>query len=253
VLHAFAVMKVHIFQTIREELRKVQSSAALLERQRNPGVGYWSNSSTDIRTSISSDPPSRVASPRPASPAPAINDEEINLEYLRNVILQFLEHKEMRVSDTHTGVFLTDIFLTAKPCEGVVYHSAIHATGNAEVDREGVIQQCYTGASRGKTLVLEDPIDYSTYTSSFHNRLTALNRCKTSVLSRNLARFECPSRNSQGIVFRVAFPLIKSVVFLHPHRMSFRSLWQWLSLCRLLLSKEHDVHDSTTVETDLSS
>ncbi len=26
------------------------------------------------------------------------NDEEVNLEYLRNVVLQFLEHKEMRVS-----------------------------------------------------------------------------------------------------------------------------------------------------------
>lgn len=26
-----------------------------------------------------------------------MNDEQVNLEYLRNVILQFLEHKEMRV------------------------------------------------------------------------------------------------------------------------------------------------------------
>lgn len=85
-------------KTIREELRKVQSSAALLERQRNPGVGYWSNNSTDTRTSISSDPPSRVASPAPASLTQTTNDEEINLEYLRNVILQFLEHKEMRPS-----------------------------------------------------------------------------------------------------------------------------------------------------------
>ena len=31
-------------QTLREELRKVQTSAALLERQRNPGVGYWAQS-----------------------------------------------------------------------------------------------------------------------------------------------------------------------------------------------------------------
>ena len=88
------------YQTIREELRKVQSSAALLERQRNPGVGYWSNSSTETRTSISSDPPSRVASPVPAPSAQPVNDEEINLEYLRNVILQFLENKEMRVSNS---------------------------------------------------------------------------------------------------------------------------------------------------------
>ena len=94
-------MNIHIFyQTLREELRKVQSSAALLERQRNPGVGYWSNSSTDTRTSISSDPPSRVASPVLAPPVQTRNDEEINLEYLRNVILQFLENKEMRVSNT---------------------------------------------------------------------------------------------------------------------------------------------------------
>lgn len=93
-------------QTLREELRKVQSSAALLERQRNPGVGYWTSRSenTDSRASISStsDLPSRTASPGPASPAPSKGDEEINLEYLRNVILQFLEHKEMRVSEDHS-------------------------------------------------------------------------------------------------------------------------------------------------------
>jgi hypothetical protein len=29
-------------KTLREELRKVQSSVQLMERQRNPGVGYWS-------------------------------------------------------------------------------------------------------------------------------------------------------------------------------------------------------------------
>ncbi|KAG1757494.1 hypothetical protein EDB19DRAFT_1891247 [Suillus lakei] len=87
-------------QTLREELRKVQNSAALLERQRNPGVGYWTsrNENTDSRTSISSgsDLPSRAASPGPTSPTPSKGDEDINLEYLRNVILQFLEHKEMR-------------------------------------------------------------------------------------------------------------------------------------------------------------
>jgi hypothetical protein len=86
-------------QTLREELRKVQSSAALLEKQRNPGVGYWAskdaNGATDSRTSISSnsDRPSGAASPTNESKA----EEDVNLEYLRNVILQFLEHKEMRV------------------------------------------------------------------------------------------------------------------------------------------------------------
>ncbi|KAG2159939.1 uncharacterized protein EDB93DRAFT_1074061 [Suillus bovinus] len=87
-------------KTLREELRKVQNSAALLERQRNPGVGYWTSrtENTDSRASMSSgsDLPSRVASPGPTSPTPSKGDEDINLEYLRNVILQFLEHKEMR-------------------------------------------------------------------------------------------------------------------------------------------------------------
>lgn len=86
-----------IMQTLREELRKVQSSAALLEKQRNPGVGYWTNrgadsSQTDVRSSTSSE--SRVSSPKPDSNR---DEEDVNIEYLRNVILQFLEHKEMRV------------------------------------------------------------------------------------------------------------------------------------------------------------
>jgi len=86
-------------QTLREELRKVQSSAALLEKQRNPGVGYWASKDAngmESRTSISSnsDRPSGSVSPTNESRA----EEEVNLEYLRNVILQFLEHKEMRVS-----------------------------------------------------------------------------------------------------------------------------------------------------------
>lgn len=99
-------LKVHEVQlrghikTLREELRKVQNSAALLERQRNPGVGYWTSrtENTDSRASISSgsDLPSRAASPGPTSPTPSKGEEDINLEYLRNVILQFLEHKEMR-------------------------------------------------------------------------------------------------------------------------------------------------------------
>lgn len=81
-------------QTLREELRKVQSSAAILSRQRGPGVGYWSpanSSGADITPSPTS---SQVA----GSPGPnSNNDEDVNVEYLRNVILQFLEHKEMRV------------------------------------------------------------------------------------------------------------------------------------------------------------
>ncbi|KAI6162251.1 hypothetical protein EDD17DRAFT_1886404 [Pisolithus thermaeus] len=90
-------------KTLREELRKVQSSVTLMERQRNPGVGYWSSRTgvADSRTSVSSpsDTPSRAVSPelQIASTA-AKSDEDINYEYLRNVILQFLEHKEMRPS-----------------------------------------------------------------------------------------------------------------------------------------------------------
>ncbi|CAA7266499.1 unnamed protein product [Cyclocybe aegerita] len=95
-------------KTLRDELRKVQSSAALLERQRNPGVGYWTtrvaegnghtSAAIESRTSISSpsDSTSRASSPAPSTAASTKAEEEVNLEYLRNVILQFLEHKEMR-------------------------------------------------------------------------------------------------------------------------------------------------------------
>ncbi|KAI5123779.1 hypothetical protein M0805_000368 [Coniferiporia weirii] len=88
-------------KTLREELRKVQSSAALLEKQRNPGVGYWGTPRHDNASEarISSPPPSTsdlASSSRTGSPMPANSDEEVNLEYLRNVILQFLEHKDMR-------------------------------------------------------------------------------------------------------------------------------------------------------------
>ncbi|KAF8216144.1 hypothetical protein K438DRAFT_1926517 [Mycena galopus ATCC 62051] len=86
-------------KTLREEVRKVQSSAALLERQRNPGVGYWTSKESappEIRTSISSASDSRGVSPVPPTSPAKHEEEEVNLEYLRNVILQFLEHKEMR-------------------------------------------------------------------------------------------------------------------------------------------------------------
>ncbi|OCH95795.1 hypothetical protein OBBRIDRAFT_816376 [Obba rivulosa] len=82
-------------KTMREELRKVQSSAALLERQRGPGVGYWAarqDSSSEARSPRSS----IDTGSRPSSPSVDKSDEEVNIEYLRNIILQFLEHKEMR-------------------------------------------------------------------------------------------------------------------------------------------------------------
>ncbi|KAI0721269.1 hypothetical protein C8T65DRAFT_825844 [Cerioporus squamosus] len=89
-------------KTLREELRKVQSSVALLEKQRGPGVGYWASrneNTSEIRSPVSSvsDLTSRETSSRRSSPSTGKSEEEVNFEYLRNVILQFLEHKEMRV------------------------------------------------------------------------------------------------------------------------------------------------------------
>lgn len=81
-------------KTLREELRKVQSSAAILNHQRGPGVGYWSPSNNPgVNT-----PPSITSSQTASSAGPdsSITEEDVNVEYLRNVILQFLEHKEMR-------------------------------------------------------------------------------------------------------------------------------------------------------------
>jgi hypothetical protein len=95
-------------QTLRDELRKVQSSAALLERQRPGGVGgFWSGANTGSQSSKNGNGVTSPTSPRPSSPtvseagaSPAKQEEEVNLEYIRNVILQFLEHKEMRVGRT---------------------------------------------------------------------------------------------------------------------------------------------------------
>lgn len=46
-------------KTLREEMRKVQSSVQLMERSRNPGVGYWSASAAAG--------PSGAATPSPAA------------------------------------------------------------------------------------------------------------------------------------------------------------------------------------------
>ncbi|KAG9098844.1 hypothetical protein FRC06_005903 [Ceratobasidium sp. 370] len=94
-------------KTLRDELRKVQSSAALLERQRPGGVGFWSGANPSSASASASKNGNGVTSPlqspRPGSPTvsevgsiSAKQEEEVNLEYIRNVILQFLEHKEMR-------------------------------------------------------------------------------------------------------------------------------------------------------------
>ncbi|ODN81811.1 hypothetical protein L202_02175 [Cryptococcus amylolentus CBS 6039] len=111
-------------KTLRDEMRKIQSSVQLMERQRNPGVGYWSagaggSTGTAAGSSVSVAGSGVLSPPLPSeSPAPGRKslesvrtttatdlgsesgrnqeEEEVNLEYLRNVILQFLEHKEMR-------------------------------------------------------------------------------------------------------------------------------------------------------------
>ncbi|SCV69057.1 BQ2448_2077 [Microbotryum intermedium] len=90
-------------KALREELRKLQSGVLLSEKQRNPGVGFFSSfnqSSTSVATdgNVQSPP---IASPPSAistrsGPAPIGGDEALNFEYIRNVILQFLERPEMR-------------------------------------------------------------------------------------------------------------------------------------------------------------
>lgn len=49
-------------KTLREELRKVQSSVQLMERSRNPGVGYWSASNGPSGAGSSATTPSGVRS-----------------------------------------------------------------------------------------------------------------------------------------------------------------------------------------------
>ncbi|KIR75553.1 hypothetical protein I310_00246 [Cryptococcus deuterogattii CA1014] len=104
-------------KTLRDEMRKIQSSIQLMEKQRNPGVGYWAAAGGQ-RSNMVSPPMSNVNLDSPApgrKSAESIRtatgteigselgeskrtpeEEDLNLEYLRNVILQFLEHKEMR-------------------------------------------------------------------------------------------------------------------------------------------------------------
>jgi hypothetical protein len=137
---------------MKEELKKVQSSAAILERQRSPGIGYWSSRQLEgnpaaSRSSIGSiepsDPPSRITSPAPAVPKRVIEDQEVNLEYLRNVIFQFLEHQEMRVSLCKQKQNITGLIqVLAQPGPSALYYSSFHATGNPKVDIKGVECTC---------------------------------------------------------------------------------------------------------------
>ncbi|TCD61756.1 mediator complex subunit [Steccherinum ochraceum] len=120
-------------KTLRDELRKVQSSAALLERQRNPGVGYWAAKNENgadarsPRSSVSDLPSHNGQSSRPGSPVPSTSDEEVNFEYLRNVILQFLEHKEMRSGITaNKWLKLCKLFISQNLTSHAVPDAVIH-------------------------------------------------------------------------------------------------------------------------------
>ncbi|KAJ9118185.1 hypothetical protein QFC22_004089 [Naganishia vaughanmartiniae] len=50
-------------RTLREEMRRIQSSAQLLERQRNPGLGYWSASNTAGPSAAGHSPSSHTGTP----------------------------------------------------------------------------------------------------------------------------------------------------------------------------------------------
>lgn len=84
----------------------------LSEKQRNPGVGYFASPSYSLAqaSSSSSIPASPTMSDQGSSSfrresvsselnqMEASGEEALNFEYIRNVILQFLERPEMRVS-----------------------------------------------------------------------------------------------------------------------------------------------------------
>ena len=120
----------------------MQSSAALLGRQRGPGLGYWSTGNAPDAigplSPASSRPP---GSSRPDSAVVKSHDEEVNLEYLRNVIFQFLEHKEMRVRLLQNRVITnTENVLLCEAGFGsrVVDHFTIHTTRDSQTDRESM-------------------------------------------------------------------------------------------------------------------
>lgn len=103
-------------KSLKDELRKVQSGVLLSESQRNPGVGYFASFAASGSGGTPPPGPPRLdtseagaadalAQPRPSTGSTAEgrgkdDDAEVNFEYLRNTLLQFLEHKEMRVSSS---------------------------------------------------------------------------------------------------------------------------------------------------------
>lgn len=124
----------------------MQSSVALLEKQRNPGVGYWTTRTSESGNPVESGTSTPTTStPRTNSPAPGSSghhsEEEVNLEYLRNIILQFLEHKEMRVSQsTRVGYLLYWLknLCLAKPRPSLIHHSTLHTSGDTPPNVQGL-------------------------------------------------------------------------------------------------------------------
>jgi hypothetical protein len=117
----------------------VQSSAALLEKQRNPGVGYWTTRTSESSPSDTATTTATASSPIAGSPS-AKNEEQMNIEYLRNVILQFLEHKEMRVSPQAS--FEQDLLtfpLSAKPRTSTIHHLTVYTTGDPSSNVQSLI------------------------------------------------------------------------------------------------------------------
>lgn len=118
-----------VSQILRDELRKLQSGVLLSEKQRNPGVGFFSTPSRSYSVSGPSGTPlsptsselgresrsesvSSLSGPGSVEKlsdgmgVASINGEEaLNFEYIRNVILQFLERPEMRVSNISSAYF----------------------------------------------------------------------------------------------------------------------------------------------------
>lgn len=91
-------------KTLRDELRKLQSGVLLSEKQRNPGVGYFAQSSnqntptspTLSEVALSSRRESESGEMLNKGDASTSGEEALNFEYIRNVILQFLEHPGRR-------------------------------------------------------------------------------------------------------------------------------------------------------------
>lgn len=152
-------------KTIREEMRKVQSSAQLMEKSRNPGVGYWSATTNGTAgPSGSSTPMTGVRSgdvtpisgkstesvdggstsaaltgviPSSSNGAPKGNDEEeVNLEVSPIVIdigaftLTFTVSPECHTSIPRKSSYAE----TTRPSLGC--HITFHTTGTTAAERQ---------------------------------------------------------------------------------------------------------------------